>query len=90
MNKILEKAITELKKEDFKKDYVLGMLETLVEMQSAPQVEHKIVPPKIIPSLGTDPIPEKQVTEAEMLEKLAAAKLKEVQEMSTIDEIREK
>lgn len=35
--KILQKCVEELSKENFKKDYVLGMLETVIEMSSQNQ-----------------------------------------------------
>lgn len=83
MNKILEKAIAELKKEIFSKEYVLGMLETLVEMQGEPP---KVKPAQIQPiPMPSQPTPE--VSPEEVLNKMAEARLKEVQAMTTIDEI---
>ena len=35
-SKILQKCVEELKKDTYSKEYVLGMLETLIEMQSTP------------------------------------------------------
>lgn len=37
-NKILQKCIDELNKEDFSKQYVLGMLETIIEMNVQPLI----------------------------------------------------
>ncbi len=89
MNKILLKAIEELKKETFSKEYVLGMLETLVEMQGeGKEITSAVAQPGGVVKVMTYNemiAPVKEASEAEMLDKLAAARLREVEEMSTID-----
>lgn len=91
MNKILEKAIVELKKDTFSKEYVLGMLETLVEMQDSKEFYTKSPAQVARPAIQLETVvQEREVDEAEMLEKLAAARLKEVQEASTIEVVTQK
>lgn len=53
INNIIKKCITELKTEKPKIDYVLGMLETLEEMQPAPM---PIVPATSVPVFGVNPL----------------------------------
>ncbi len=75
-----------MKKDNFSKEYVLGMLETLVEMQGGEPlsvVRKAIAGEKI--SYGGPVVVEKEISQEELLDKLAAARLKEVQEMSTVD-----
>lgn len=94
MNKILEKAIKELQKDEFSKEYVLGMLETLVEMQVGKEENTSAVvqPGGTVKVMSYKEMiePAKEVSEEEMLEKLAAARIKEVEGMSTIEEITQK
>lgn len=47
---ILKKCVEELRKDDFKKDYVLGMLETIIEIS---EINHK--PPVNIINNQTTP-----------------------------------
>lgn len=89
MNKILLKAIEELKKDGFSKEYVLGMLETLVEMQSS-ATDPLLLPVKPLFHAPPMKIQDKEVSEAEMLEKMAAARVREVEQMSTIEVVTQK
>lgn len=50
--RILEKCLAELQKEEFRKDYVIGMLETLIETLPASTTPH--VQP-IVPNIGFPP-----------------------------------
>ncbi len=65
---ILQKCLDELKKEDFRKDYVIGMLETLIEMSDAP---------KVVPMVIKKPTPNKpeMTDEATLLDARARAAL---------------
>jgi hypothetical protein len=90
MNKILEKAIEELKKEKPEIQYVLGMLETVVAMQRELIKVPEKMWPESIAEVAKPLIIEDQVSEAEMLDKLAKARLKEVEEMSTVEVVTQK
>lgn len=82
---ILKKCIEELQKESFRKDYVLGMLETLVEMQSSIQpiglapgsmVEHLAVNKVDVGSTPT--VPAQEVDEIARLEAETLARIRNI------------
>lgn len=84
---ILKKCIDELQQDTFRKDYVLGMLETLYEMQE----ERPSVIPAAQPS-GLFPKPPYVVTnvaanqdDASILDAKAKAAIAAVQEMTTLE-----
>ncbi len=82
---ILKKCLTELSKEDFRKDYVVGMLETLIEMQEVPFTKEihltsdQLIPIRI-PVLPSDP--SKEVDEGAMLDATAKAALEQTKELA--------
>lgn len=43
-SKILQKCVEELKKDTFSKEYVLGMLETIIEMQKPSVPDYPFIP----------------------------------------------
>ncbi len=88
--KILQKCIDELNKETFSKDRVLGMLETLVEMQQVSVTGTGTQTIGIVKSAPLPLVEEREVDEAEMLTKLAEARLKEVQEASQVEIVTQK
>lgn len=73
MNNILQKCITELQKENFRKDYVLGLLEAVVGLDMPPNA------PKLPVEATVIPIPN---DEARALDMAAKAKLASIQQMT--------
>lgn len=55
MNSILQKCLDELNKETFRKDYVIGMLETLIEMQGISAAKTALSAGLIEPGFKTAP-----------------------------------
>lgn len=84
---ILKKAIEELQKEQFRKDYVLGMLETLYEMGEQPKESYgkgyldgrKTA---IGDVLSVMPMESKIIDEGNILDAKALAAIKQVKAMS--------
>lgn len=80
-NNIIKKCLEELQKESFRKDYVIGMLETLYEMNNRSELVTVQTP---INNTITTPPPTYYTTfstsndEGEMLDKVAQARLNEV------------
>lgn len=90
MNSILAKCVSELKKEVPRIDYVLGMLETLMEMQAVPKpsehsstVEHRIEIPKVAGASPAAPANEGAMLEAEVRAKTGF--LKELEQNQGLD-----
>lgn len=69
-NNIIKKCLEELQKEGFRKDYVIGMLETLYEMTDGPVITQ----PRAIP---VQPQPNDS-DEGQVLDLTAKARLQEV------------
>lgn len=80
MNNIIKKCIDELNKEEFRKDYVIGMLETLYDIQNAaaknpvpavPAGEYIPTPatPGVVSTSGLKPVVPMQVS-PELIAKL--------------------
>lgn len=92
MNKILEKAITELRKEGFSKEYVLGMLETLLEMQGEPirgsSMTKMVIENGAPIAVGVDSQTDKTPEEIALM--VSEARVKEIESMGTIEEVTQK
>lgn len=57
---ILQKCVDEMKKETFSKEYVLGMLETIIAMSGTP-----LMPSRPIPGMGIETPKADEVTDIE-------------------------
>lgn len=66
---IIKKCLTELQKENFRKDYVIGMLETLYEMTSGEK-------PPVIVQEPRQPLSQEEMT----LNKMAASKIASIKD----------
>lgn len=71
-NTIIKKCLDELQKESFRKDYVIGMLETLYEMSEKTQPRAEFAQPKVY----NVEVPTSD--EGQVLDLAAKAKLSEV------------
>lgn len=82
---ILQKAIEELKKEQPKIDYVLGMLETLYELGTTPlQITSDLLQiKKDAPNLGMGNKPEQSQDEAAVLDAKARAAIEHVKALNS-------
>lgn len=76
---ILKKCIEELRKDDPKIDYVLGMLETLSEMQETVSVT-PVIPTVKFPPLGFEK--KEEPSEADVMDAKARAAIEEIKRMS--------
>lgn len=83
---ILQKCLDELKnplKENIRVDYVIGMLETLIEMNDPLPTPKKILPTAVTNSSNINLIPPELRDEADILDAKARAALERVKQMST-------
>lgn len=77
---ILQKCLDELNKEDFRKDYVVGMLETLIEMQTAAEVTNRL--PSIQIGAPSTALAKDADNEAAILDARARAAIETVRALS--------
>lgn len=83
---VLKKCLEELQKENFRKDYVVGMLETLIDLQE-PQARVEQIKKKIhsmamnLPEITPIPTDEGQILDAATRARIA--KVREMSEKST-------
>lgn len=87
---ILRKCLEELNKEDFRKDYVIGMLETLVEMSNPLNLAGLASKPINISPVTANNFPIRPVAlveqdEASVLDARARAAIEKVKSLTQID-----